>query len=759
MIITRNPFQTWKRKHINDKKKEGQLYSEDLQFMITEFMKDRPYVLGFDTETTGLHIKKDKPFLIQFGWLVHGEEDGKVFTFYPTQENMKVFLQLCERGKFVVANNIKYDLHMLTNIGYGDWVENKGIQWVDLMAVSRLSLESIPQREGGDSLALKDLAVKYVHQTAADGEQKIKQDLRRLKDEQITFLTAALKQFDHPTAKDYKPIRKDTGKATTGPYAQNNPDNVEWKWIKKKWNKGLVENFLKDITNEPSDLPEDVREVYEMWKEEYPEPTYEDIDRELMIRYGADDIISLLELFRMFSKVIRTREQGKVLKLEMDCILPAYRMERTGLKADLVYLEESRKKVKATIIENRKRLYEIAGKVVNISGNSQDLPKLFKEKWNITLEKTNKPVLKKLMKEYEGDPSEVASLVSKLRRLEKWYSTYITRIIDNASYDGYVYTQLNMSGAVSGRMASDFQQFPKDPLEHNGVEIYHPRKAFTVRGGEYDSIVYIDYDQIELVTQSHFTLLVSGGDPNLCRAYMPFNCIHYRTQEKYDYRTKEQRDRWDERQPNGDSAWIVPETNKPWVKTDVHAETTHKAFPHIPLGTDEFKKWRSKGKIFNFMANYGGGKWAAVESLDLKEDEADALVRGYNEAFPHVKIYQQKITVAHGRKGYVQNLYGRRYYLQDPNRAYKLANYNVQGTCADALKEAVIMLDRYLQDKKTKMIVPIHDEIQFAVHSSEKGIEQKLMEIMQEAFHWSLVPVTAGVEVTYTDWSSKKEVA
>jgi DNA polymerase I len=759
MNITRNPFKTWKRKHINDQKRPDQKYSSDIQEMITLFLKERPTVLGFDTETTGLHIKKDKPFLIQFGWLIPGKEDGRVFTFYPIKENMEVFLQLCQRGKFVCANNLKYDLHMLTNIGYGDWVENKGIKWVDLMAMSRLSLEAIPQREGGQSLALKDLAVHFIHPSAADGEKKIKDDLRRLNAERITMLTAALKQFDHPTEKDYKAVRKDTGKVTTGAYATNHPDNVEWKWVKKKWNKGLVEKFLKDITNEPADLPGDVREVYETWQEEYPEPTYENIDRELMIEYGADDIIALLELFRMFAKVIKQREQGKVLQLEMDCILPAYRMERVGLKADLVYLEESRKRVKNVIIESRKRLYEIAGRIINISGNSNDLQNVFKEKWDIELEKTNKPVLKKLMKEYEGAPSEVASLVSKLRRLEKWYSTYITRIIQNASYDGFVYTQLNMSGAVSGRMASDFQQFPKDPLEHNGEEIYHPRKAFTVRGGEHSAIYYIDYDQIELVTQAHFTLLVSGGDPNLCRAYMPFNCRHYRTNEVYSYKTKEERSRWDERQENGEaSAWLM-ENGEPWTKTDVHAETTHKAFPHIPLGTDEFKQWRSKGKIFNFMANYGGGKWAAVESLDLKEDEADALVKGYNEAFPHVKIYQNKIIVAHGMKGYVQNLYGRRYYLQDPNRAYKLANYNVQGTCADALKDAVIQLDAYLQDKKSMMIVPIHDEIQFSIHKDEQHIVQELMKIMQEAFKWSLVPVTAGVEVTHTDWSSKKDVA
>jgi DNA polymerase-1 len=141
------------------------------------------------------------------------------------------------------------------------------------------------------------------------------------------------------------------------------------------------------------------------------------------------------------------------------------------------------------------------------------------------------------MANHEGQPKRLAELIKELRSLEKWYSTYILPTIKNAQYDGNVYTQINSSGAVSGRMSSNFQQFPKNPLKTlDGQELFHPRKAFTVKGGHYESIVYIDYDQIELVTQAHYTLLVSGGDINLCRAYMPFRCFHYLEKMIYDYR-------------------------------------------------------------------------------------------------------------------------------------------------------------------------------------------------------------------------------
>ena len=118
--------------------------------------------------------------------------------------------------------------------------------------------------------------------------------------------------------------------------------------------------------------------------------------------------------------------------------------------------------------------------------------------------------------------------------------------------------------------------------------------------------------------------------------------------------------------------------------------------------------------------------------------------------------YQNKIIEAHGQKGYVFNHYGRRYYIQDSYRAYKLANYVVQGTAADAIKQDIITIDQFLADKQSKMVIPIHDEIQFDIYKGEEWIIEELRKIMQEAFHWSLVPVTAGVETTYNSWADKK---
>lgn len=733
-----NPYDNWKLVETTDPSE-----------IMRAFWVTKPRAIGFDTETSGLHIIKDKPFMVQLGWFT-SKTDGIVFAFEPTPELMRMFFQICKQVSYCIGQNVAYDLHMLTNIGYGKMIESLN-NWYDLQAMARLSLEARSARDGGDNLKLKDLGVKYVHPHASNSESLIKEDLKNLRKDRTSVLASALKQFDHPTNTAVKWFRKENDKGTTSKWASANPELSYMKIVKKKWTLKDVEDFLKDPTHDVEDLPEGVSEVWLDWLEEYPEPTYADIDRELMYKYAGEDVVTTLLLAQKFLKVVKDREQLEILELERACILPKYRMERVGLKADLAYLEQSRLKVKAYIIELREELYVLAGEKVTV-GQHARLQEIFDEKWDIVLDGCDKQELGNVQKNFEGEPKRLAQLISKLRTLEKWYSTYILRVQRNASYDGRVYTQINLSGAVSGRMSSDFQQFPKGKIvNEQGEELFCPRQAFLADG----EMVYIDYDQIELVTQAHYTLLVSGGDLNLCRAYMPFKCVHYKTGEIYNYRSKKERFRHQEKQPMGMSAWLT-EDGTSWVPSDLHTLTASKAYPHVPIDSPEFKTvYRPKGKTTNFSSNYGGSYKALMGPLGVGAEEAKQLVNGYNEAYPDVIVYQGAIQRAHMLKGYVTNRYGRRYYLRDSSMAYKLANYVVQGSCADALKHAVVKLDKYLLNKRSQMVMPVHDEIVFWLHPDEKHIEQDLLEIMQEAFEWCLVPVSAGIERSTTTWRDK----
>ena len=800
-----NPYEIWDRQHLET--------ADDFARMVRLYKEDRPAIGGGDTETNGLHIKKATPFLIIFGWLLPTrEEGGRVFTFKPTQRNMSLFFKCAENLKAFVWWNTKYDLHMMTNIGFRYDKPNlfEGI------ALARTVVEAVPARNGGDTMQLKDIGAKYVHPEANAAEKKIKEIKKRIQDRRVKILTAAIKQFDHPTDKTYKYVKRDTGKGTTEKWAMANPDKVELVSMPAKWSKKRIEDFLKDILHEPEEMPEDIREFYQDWLEEYYpdhypgeklEPTYLDIyneEPEAMIQYAGDDVITMLEFYRKAVHVAREREQQKVIKRENALILPLYRMERVGIATDQEYLKKSRVALKQVIKSKRHRMWEICGQEITV-GQGETLKKIFKDKWNIEMSKCDKKALKDVSRKHKGtEADELSIIIRSLRRLEKWYSTYCVRLLNITSYDGRYYTQIAQCSAVSGRVGSDGQQFPKERIltdegqryedEHGDFtapeseEIFFPRRAFipTDKGKEegYTAIYYLDYSQIELRNQADYTVRVSGGDLRMCRAYMPFKCTHYKTGKEYDYRSPSGRKQWNLKQEDGEtSVWLMPDENrKPWTPTDVHSETTHNALvelgyvckakyehyipgPEMPernmifgreLDKKAFKMARYKGKIFNFMKNYGGGLGAAMDQLDLPEVAAKALIKGYEIAFPHVIIYQNKVIHKHSLAGYVQNQYDRRYYIDDNQKAYKLANYLIQGTCADMLKDGIIKIDKLLQGYKSRFIMNIHDELMFEIWKGEELLIPEILKIMQ-GHDWHYVPIVSDVEIATDTWATKEE--
>jgi DNA polymerase-1 len=204
------------------------------------------------------------------------------------------------------------------------------------------------------------------------------------------------------------------------------------------------------------------------------------------------------------------------------------------------------------------------------------------------------------------------------------------------------------------------------------------------------------------------------------------------------------------------------ENGKPWTPTDVHAATAIKALDAMgvdrsTLDEKQFKKWRNIGKSFNFMRNYGGGDAKAAEVLEIELEQAKAMNRGYTEAFPLVVQYQKWVESVMDKQGYIENLYGRRYYLNNPNRFYKCANYLIQGSSADMLKKRMIEIDNYIKwnNLKMRMVMCIHDELIFDVPESEIHHIEEIKRQMQiePMVH---VPIVAEVERTKTTWADKE---
>lgn len=173
-------------------------------------------------------------------------------------------------------------------------------------------------------------------------------------------------------------------------------------------------------------------------------------------------------------------------------------MERTGFNCDVDYLIESQGKVKEYILERRQALYDLCQRKINI-GQHALVKEILETDFNVKCTSTNKDILDVVVSDIirAGDNPEAVEFIStiqELRTLEKWYSAYIMRFIRQTK-DGAtrLYTTINQVGAVTGRVTSDFQQFPKQGITKvDGTELFNPRRMVICTGGNYNSIIYLD---------------------------------------------------------------------------------------------------------------------------------------------------------------------------------------------------------------------------------------------------------------------------
>ena len=259
---------------------------------------------------------------------------------------------------------------------------------------------------------------------------------------------------------------------------------------------------------------------------------------------------------------------------------------------------------------------------------------------------------------------------------------------------------------------------------------------------------------MELRVQAQFTIFHSSEpDMGLCRAYMPYKCYN-EVSTLFDYNNPEHLRHFNEKK------WYECGTGKEWEPTDLHSETTKHAFPDVDTSTPEFKKLRKLGKRCNFLKVYQGGVMALKESLDVSLEVAEALDKAFYKAFPRIKDYQEWVTKQLSTYGFIENLYGRRYYMEDSRQFYKGCNYLIQGTCADMVKTFEIKIWKFIKENNLgiKMVLPIHDELIFLVPYGEEKYVKDLKHIMEDTLDTiKNIPMEASVDYSETNWRDKVE--
>ena len=383
-------------------------------------------------------------------------------------------------------------------------------------------------------------------------------------------------------------------------------------------------------------------------------------------------------------------------------------MEFTGVSIDVPTLKDYAVVLNKEVDGIEKEIKEIAGVDFNVASPKQ-LGEVLFEKMELDSKakktksgqfSTSEAVLAKLKGKHE-----IIQKILDFRSLKKLISTYVEALptyINPAS--GKIHTSFRQAEAATGRLSSTNPNLQNIPIRT--VQGRYIRKAFVPSTDDH-TFLSADYSQVELRLMAHMS-----EDQNMIDAFNH--------------------------------------------EADFHQATAAKIYK-LPI-EEVSKDMRSRAKTANFGIIYGISAWGLAERLDISRKEGKELITGYFESYPRVKSFMDKSVEKARKDEFVETFMGRRRYLKDINSSNAIVrgvaernaiNAPIQGSAADVIKMAMINIDKRmkLEGLKSKMLIQVHDELNFDCLKSELDqMKVILREEMENAVKLS-VPLTVDMGV------------
>jgi DNA polymerase-1 len=399
-------------------------------------------------------------------------------------------------------------------------------------------------------------------------------------------------------------------------------------------------------------------------------------------------------------------------KVELPLATILYKMEKTGVAVDPMFLRDMSSRLDSQIAEAEREIFRLAGCTFNLNSPAQLSKVLFedlklppvKKTRGTGIQSTDEEVLEELAAQ-----SEVPRQIIRYRQLSKLKNTYVDvfpRMLDAST--GRLHPNFNQAVTATGRLSMSEPNLQNIPARtEQGREI---RKAF-VAGRKGWVLLAADYSQVELRLLAH-----CSGDEKLILAFREGQDIHAST---------------------ASSLFGVPEDD-------------------VPPGL------RARAKVVNFGIIYGMSPYGLSRELGITPAEAKRFIDDYYRLFAGVAQYVRDVTEEARDSGYATTLLGRRRPipgLRSSNarvrsEAERMAiNTPIQGSAADMIKLAMIGIQRKMEERglEGKLILQIHDELLFELPREET---QELEPIVRhEMEHAMELRVPVRVEVgTGENW-------
>lgn len=476
-----------------------------------------------------------------------------------------------------------------------------------------------------------------------------------------------------------------------------------------------INDIKIDITGEPG---LDYTEIKKQWKRDEDERLklqklkgknladirFSDISFDAIKDYVREHSAVISESWKVYEEELKSIEGQWYLfsEIEMPLMQVLYEIETTGVMVNTEALDEVRKTFNARLAQHEQKIYELAGHEFTITNPRQLGVVLFEE-----LQLVKKP--KKTKTGYATGEEILTPLRSKhpivseildYRGLKKLMSTYVDALPELINKKTQrIHTTFNQCKTTTGRLSSSDPNLQNIPMRgDDGKEI---RRCFVAEPGE--MFFSADYSQIELRVMAHMS-----GDQEMQRAF----------REKID------------------------------IHRATAANVYHKELDEVT--GDE----RSKAKRANFGLIYGITSFGLAQNMGIERSEAKELMNGFWTTFPDIQGFMEKLKddvrqredKDHGEMGYSTTLLHRRRYLDKINAGNGMdravaereaMNSPIQGSAADIIKLAMVRIHNRFKENglRSKMILQVHDELNFSVVPDEKEmVERIVIEEMEKAY-------------------------
>jgi len=424
--------------------------------------------------------------------------------------------------------------------------------------------------------------------------------------------------------------------------------------------------------------------------------TFDQIALEQAGPYAAEDADVTLRLHQaLFAQLSAIPSLASVLTdIEIPLVPVLARIERQGALVDKDLLGIQSIELGNKMIELERQAFEIAGEAFNL-GSPKQLGAILYEKLGLpVLKKTGKgqaSTAEEVLAKLAEDDYPLPKVLMQYRSMSKLKSTYTDRLPEQINpRTGRIHTSYHQAVAATGRLSSsdpNLQNIPVRTAEGRRI-----RQAFVAPKGY--KLLAADYSQIELRIMAHLS-----KDEGLMNAFRH--------------------------------------------NLDVHTATAAEVFK-VELGEVTSDQRRS-AKAINFGLIYGMGAQKLGKDIGVDTKTAKAYIDVYFARYPGVREYMERTRAQAADQGYVETFFGRRLYLPDINSnkpqeraaAERTAiNAPMQGTAADIIKKAMVLVDNWLTDSglDAKVILQVHDELVLEVREDQVAqVSEKIREHMSAA--------------------------